>query len=517
MPTTPNGRGLGLNFAPRDPRNWAYPHAYTEPIPPGDIDLRERMQPVGDQGQLGSCTGWAGTAALEAKLGDGQQRSPLYVYYYDRLEDGTPASQDAGATMLGLCKALKNWGAPPESDWPYVIPNFDDRPPVAEVTRIDSYYQVQGSGMSLLQGLWAALQQGDTPLLALLIYPSFERIGRDGKVYMPSAGEQVLGGHAITACGWFNDNSAPGGLGWLMCQNSWSTGFGDAGYVYLPAGYFASGIVREGWVIAVSAPVPPPPPEPDVDYKEEIDARLGRIRDAVRAAQVARCPWNSTKAVYQQSMEQICTHEIGPIDDLARECQELLPKVNPPGPEPGPQFVSPFPTGAIYGKKKWLFGSLGCDGFCPRRTQIAAPADMVIEEVIRGQGINGGAEIIAATPDKSWAWRWRHVQAFPGITVGYRVPQGQAFAYVMDTSLDMLCPQPVGGFPDGWQHWDFSVNKGTDRFSPQGGGGGNYSAYQWLQEVGYQGTVMEKTPGPPSCGMSAEESIHLLTPEGRRK
>jgi len=334
MPTTPGGRALGLNFAPPDPRTWAFPHtrSLVTGAPP-DIDLRRKMQAVGNQGPIGSCTGWAGTAALEAKLGDGQ-RSPLYVYYYDRREDGTAPGTDGGATMLGLCKALKDYGAPPEYMWPYDPSRFSVEPNVTSLdSRIDAYYQVQGVGLSLLQGVWAALAQGDTPLLAFNVYRSFERVGHDGKVRMPVTGEQVIGGHAVCACMWFNDNSAPGGYGWVGIQNSWGEGIGDLGYFYLPAAYFISGIVREAWVIAVTAPVPPPPdPEPDVS---DVD-QAGREMDAAMALlDAARYDLRDTDP------DAAWTY-VGEASRIMGVARDRLPKVPPapdppsPGPEPPP-------------------------------------------------------------------------------------------------------------------------------------------------------------------------------------
>ena len=56
--------------------------------------------------------------------------------------------------------------------------------------------------------------------------------------------------------------------------------------------------------------------------------------------------------------------------------------------------------------------------------------------------------------------------------------------------------------PDRYQHLDLSVNRGTDQFSPQGGGGGNYPAFQWLAELGYQGRILARTPGPPDSGLA---------------
>jgi hypothetical protein len=137
--------------------------------------------------------------------------------------------------------------------------------------------------------------------------------------------------------------------------------------------------------------------------------------------------------------------------------------------------------------------------FCRRGVEFYAPVDGVVEEVIGGSGLSGGAELIMATPDRQLAFRFRHVQS--GLAVGTRVSQGQVLGIVRDDVLDTLgaLPRWAVGFPDGWQHLDLSVAYGTDQFSPQGGGGGNVSSYDWLQAIGYQGTVWTRTPGPPDA------------------
>lgn len=520
---TPQGHALGLVLVPPSAENW--PYMFSLPSPPPDINWRSRMRPVGSQGGKGSCTGWGGTAAVEAARQDGIQRSPLYVYYYDRAEDGVLPSQDSGATMLALCKALRDYGAPPDDVWPYVEARFSQKPPAeadaaAALCRVESFYQVQGTGQALLQGMWAAVQEGPFPI-ALKVFESFEHPDSMGRVPMPGSRETVLGGHCICVTGWINDVSAPGGYGWFDCQNSWTDQLGDGGYWRLPAGYILQNIVVEAHVLKVAAG-PPPEPEPTNVDKDAIKQRLDDIRASVEYVQGLRPTAAQTKSQILAVVEQVWTHEIGPFDDLAREAEELLLKADPgPGPEPPPtaQFVAPIPNGARYGTDKWMLDapgghSYGCDMFCVRGTPVVAPADALVEEVIGGTGLNGGAEVILAMADKSWAWRFRHVAAT--VRVGQTVKQGQTVGTVNDTSLDMLCAPPVVGFPDRWQHADVSVAKGTDQFPPLGGGGGNYRASQWLAEIGYSGTLMARTPGPPSCGMGQAEAVAFMTPPGRR-
>ena len=54
--------------------------------------------------------------------------SRLFIYYNERVIEGT-VSQDAGAQIRDGIKSVAKLGAPPESDWPYDISKFAQRPP----------------------------------------------------------------------------------------------------------------------------------------------------------------------------------------------------------------------------------------------------------------------------------------------------------------------------------------------------------------------------------------------------
>src|SRR5436305_6955391 len=66
-----------------------------------EVDPRSDLPPVFDQGQLGSCTANAVAAAVQYDAilngNDPGNLSRLWIYYYERRIEGSPADQHTGA------------------------------------------------------------------------------------------------------------------------------------------------------------------------------------------------------------------------------------------------------------------------------------------------------------------------------------------------------------------------------------------------------------------------------------
>jgi len=234
---------------------------------PAAVDLRPHCPPVFDQGSLGSCTAnaIAGAIAFEQRKLDTPQRftpSRLFIYYNERELQGT-VNADTGAPLREGMKAVNRVGVCPEdqpeetANWPYIPTQFAERPPAgcytaARHVRALSYRRLRHSS----EMLKSCLAEGYPFVFGISVYESFEgpQVKQTGMVELPTAGERLIGGHAVMAVGYDDARKV------LIARNSWGTAWGDQGYFYLPYDYvFARRLARDFWTIRLISDTLPNP------------------------------------------------------------------------------------------------------------------------------------------------------------------------------------------------------------------------------------------------------------------
>jgi C1A family cysteine protease len=252
MPTAPAQRKIkGYGWVPDlpDARDllFAPPPEHAQGLPPS-IDLRSKMPPIYDQGQLGSCTANAIAAAVEfneMQEGAGEATpSRLFIYYGEREIEGT-VGQDSGAQIRDGIKVVATVGAPSETDWPYDIAKFSEKPPQkafddAAKSRAIQYLSV---APNYLQG---ALAVNFPVVIGFTVYSGFEspEVAKTGVLNLPQQGEQVMGGHAVLVVG-YDDSSQR-----FTVRNSWGEGWGQAGHFTMPYAYLLNpSLSSDFWTI----------------------------------------------------------------------------------------------------------------------------------------------------------------------------------------------------------------------------------------------------------------------------
>lgn len=223
---------------------------------PPKVDLRPQCpKEVYDQGQLGSCTANAIAGALEFDQIKQALKtftpSRLFIYYNERVIEHT-VNTDSGAQIRDGIKSVGGIGAPPETDWPYDISKFAEKPPQvpaykdAPLGKALLYHRVP----QVLNQMKGCLASGYPFVYGFTVYESFEsdEVARTGVASMPTAGEKVLGGHAVVAVGYDDSQQR------FISRNSWGPGWGMAGYFTIPYAYLTdANLADDFWTVRMVA------------------------------------------------------------------------------------------------------------------------------------------------------------------------------------------------------------------------------------------------------------------------
>ena len=203
--------------------------------PSNIVDMRNKMRPIVDQGNLGSCTANA-LCCLVNYIDPKMNGSRLFLYYNERSIQGT-INFDAGAYLHdGVASLIKN-GICSEKSWPYIISKYKTKPPNTCYTEASDHQVLTAKNINNdLQSMKNALQSGFPFVVGILVYQSFmsATVAKTGMVPMPGPKDRLLGGHAI-ACVGYDDNKKV-----FIMKNSWGTSWGAKGYFYLPYAYLTS-------------------------------------------------------------------------------------------------------------------------------------------------------------------------------------------------------------------------------------------------------------------------------------
>lgn len=232
---------LNYKFQKEDKRDYKLTHQVFSTFPP-QFDVRDKYNkhpPVFSQLQLGSCTAQA--TALAYILHLKKQKIPsfipsrCYIYANSRLLVGTDLSDDSGADLRDVMRAVDKYDVCEEPQWPYEQKNWFARPTPACYAAAKKHSTFQY--LSVIQGmknLKQALFDGNGVVFGIMVYESLmtDKVAETGIAPLPDVKKEAcVGGHAICLIGWDDAKNA------FLAQNSWGTEFGIKGCFYLPYEY----------------------------------------------------------------------------------------------------------------------------------------------------------------------------------------------------------------------------------------------------------------------------------------
>lgn len=222
-------------------------------LPPG-FSWRAVMTNVRDQGNLGSCVGFACAALKEFQEYKQRTNTPfrnvseMWIYWNAKKTDAWP--NEEGTSIRDMLKVLFGTGMPIEKVRSYA----DTKAPrnqaptqpafwskiVARWGKIGGYYRLDNlptikEWLFLYGPVVIGVPVGES------IFNPVERAGAEGKsfVLLPSS---FIGGHAITLTGYDDRYQL------LQFKNSWSEGWGNRGYGYLHYNYL-NNVSYDAWAI----------------------------------------------------------------------------------------------------------------------------------------------------------------------------------------------------------------------------------------------------------------------------
>lgn len=224
---------------------------------PSQYLLTNYMQPVRNQGHLGSCTGFGSINTREFLAG--LALSPGYAYRGAKRLDGYPFLE--GSWQEFAFEFMVRHGAVLETEYPYC--DCLDKKPIDDLLASAAMFKIQGyidllvDAKHLSTVLKAALSGLLLPDIAprpiaisVATYDSFcDRSSYlTGIIPVPTAAESRRGGHAMSVAGY----TQLFGVDYFVVINSWGTQFakesplGLPGYALLPEAYISKpGLVCE--------------------------------------------------------------------------------------------------------------------------------------------------------------------------------------------------------------------------------------------------------------------------------
>ena len=208
---------------------------------PPRTDLRLSFPPVFNQQDLGSCTSnsWMGLVGYNRIVKKlplwPNSGSRLFHYYNERVQDGD-VEEDDGSTLRTGAQVLQKLGICDENLWPYIESQFTTKPTQEVYAAAAGWKAEVCAQLNGLGDMLTCLAAGHPFVFGFSVYDGFEsqEVAETGILNLPTPSEQMLGGHAVCACGYSIPDQH------FIVRNSWGPGWGQQGYFMMPFAYITN-------------------------------------------------------------------------------------------------------------------------------------------------------------------------------------------------------------------------------------------------------------------------------------
>jgi len=244
--------------------DWQVAHARqarllaARPAAPASLDLRRAWWSVGDQGDTGSCVGWASTDGVARQMFVAAKRlpqttrlSPRFTWMASKETDEfthRPETmiEGAGTTLKAAVDVLRKYGAVPESLLPFRIDTAmypgdgDTFYATAASRKIASYFNLRRNFSSWRDWLF---QHGPI-LVGVSVDATWDNATATKGKLDTFQHSTARGGHAVAVVGYTADQR-------FIIRNSWGTGWGDRGFAYASEDYISAAFFDESYGVTL--------------------------------------------------------------------------------------------------------------------------------------------------------------------------------------------------------------------------------------------------------------------------
>lgn len=245
-------------------KDWQFEHAQAAgalgvvAALPASVDLRKPWWTIGNQGETGSCVGWASADGViryhmvEAnKLKTSDLLSPRYVWMASKEMDqakNRPESfvEEAGTSLKAAMDICRKYGVASMELLSFDINTLmytgDEKAfyAAAAQRRITSYFNL---GKNFTQ--WKTWLASHGPILAgLSVDEAWDNAANTHGNIDTFEPNTIRGGHAVAVVGYTDS-------GRFIIRNSWGKGWGDKGFGYATTSYIAAGFFSEAYGVTI--------------------------------------------------------------------------------------------------------------------------------------------------------------------------------------------------------------------------------------------------------------------------